>query len=231
MVAEKLGLGGLVFLVGRFAFVAVHELAHGLAMASFGRRVSAPGSSRVDLPVCVRRHVGGVVRAAAPADRGQRRRAASSDFSLGACSRSAASRCPTGRSATSSSSSRSGLRRRDLQPQPVPRPRRLPHPRGRAARAWAAAARARAVRAPAGGAAGDGRSPVLARYSLAGLVWSVVAALFAIGCRLRYEPVMLELAPRRRRVGRAGHAVGRAVRPCSSWSAARSRAGARACGS
>jgi putative peptide zinc metalloprotease protein len=43
VVADRLGLGGLVFLFGRFAVVAVHELAHGLAMASFGRRVQHAG--------------------------------------------------------------------------------------------------------------------------------------------------------------------------------------------
>jgi len=43
VVASKLGLGGLVFLGGRFAVVAVHELAHGLTMASYGRRVERAG--------------------------------------------------------------------------------------------------------------------------------------------------------------------------------------------
>jgi putative peptide zinc metalloprotease protein len=43
VVADRIGLGGLVFLAGRFAVVAVHELAHGLAMASVGRRVSHAG--------------------------------------------------------------------------------------------------------------------------------------------------------------------------------------------
>jgi hypothetical protein len=43
VVADRLGLGGLVFLAGRFVLVALHELAHGLAMASFGRRVSHAG--------------------------------------------------------------------------------------------------------------------------------------------------------------------------------------------
>jgi hypothetical protein len=43
VVAKKIGLGGLVFLFGRFAVVVVHELAHGLAMASFGRRVPRAG--------------------------------------------------------------------------------------------------------------------------------------------------------------------------------------------
>ena len=43
VVASKIGLGGVVFLVGRFAVVAVHELAHGLTMASYGRRVDKAG--------------------------------------------------------------------------------------------------------------------------------------------------------------------------------------------
>ena len=43
VVARKIGIGGLVFLAGRFAVVAVHETAHGLTMASFGRRVQKVG--------------------------------------------------------------------------------------------------------------------------------------------------------------------------------------------
>jgi putative peptide zinc metalloprotease protein len=43
VVASKLGIGGIVFLLGRFAVVAVHELAHGLVMASYGRRVEQAG--------------------------------------------------------------------------------------------------------------------------------------------------------------------------------------------
>jgi putative peptide zinc metalloprotease protein len=43
VVARKIGLGGLVFVVGRFAVVAFHETAHGLAMASYGRRVRKAG--------------------------------------------------------------------------------------------------------------------------------------------------------------------------------------------
>jgi putative peptide zinc metalloprotease protein len=37
---------------------------------------------------------------------------------------------------------------------------------------------------------------VLARYSLFGLGWSVLAACFAIGMSLRYEKIFLALAPR-----------------------------------
>jgi putative peptide zinc metalloprotease protein len=43
VVAQKVGLGGLVFLLGRFAVVALHELAHGLALASVGRRAGGVG--------------------------------------------------------------------------------------------------------------------------------------------------------------------------------------------
>ena len=43
VVAKRIGLGALVFLLGRFAVVAVHETAHGLTMASFGRRIQRAG--------------------------------------------------------------------------------------------------------------------------------------------------------------------------------------------
>jgi putative peptide zinc metalloprotease protein len=43
IVHHSLGLGGLAFLAGRFVVVACHECAHGLTMASFGRRASRAG--------------------------------------------------------------------------------------------------------------------------------------------------------------------------------------------
>lgn len=43
VVASKIGIGGLVFFGGRLAVVVVHEMAHGLTMASFGRRVDRAG--------------------------------------------------------------------------------------------------------------------------------------------------------------------------------------------
>jgi putative peptide zinc metalloprotease protein len=49
VVARKVGLGGLAFLLGRFVVVAIHELAHGLAMASFGRKPSHAGVKLVFL--------------------------------------------------------------------------------------------------------------------------------------------------------------------------------------
>jgi putative peptide zinc metalloprotease protein len=43
VVAKKIGLGGLVFLIGRFAIAAVHEAAHALTMEKFGRHVGTAG--------------------------------------------------------------------------------------------------------------------------------------------------------------------------------------------
>jgi putative peptide zinc metalloprotease protein len=43
VVASRVGLGGLIFLAGRFLVVVVHEFAHGLTVASFGRKVPKAG--------------------------------------------------------------------------------------------------------------------------------------------------------------------------------------------
>ena len=43
VVADRIGIGALVFLLGRFLVVAFHELAHGLVVSSYGRRVSRAG--------------------------------------------------------------------------------------------------------------------------------------------------------------------------------------------
>jgi putative peptide zinc metalloprotease protein len=43
VVASKAGLGGVVFVVGRLAVAGVHEVAHGLVLASFGRTVRSAG--------------------------------------------------------------------------------------------------------------------------------------------------------------------------------------------
>ena len=65
--------------------VAAHETAHGLTMASL-RPAGAQGrpEAAADLPLRLRGHVRGVVRAPAPADRDQRGRARSPTSSLGA---------------------------------------------------------------------------------------------------------------------------------------------------
>ncbi len=143
VVANKIGLGGLVFLLGRFAVVAVHETAHGLTMSSFGRRVEKAGLKLV------------VIFPFAYVDTSQawfeprRRRIAISaagpvaDFSLGAIFSLCCLALPDGHGARHLLPARvRRLRRRVLQPQPVHRARRLPHARRLAARARAAAARA-----------------------------------------------------------------------------------------
>jgi hypothetical protein len=38
-------------------------------------------------------------------------------------------------------------------------------------------------------------SPALARYAVFGAIWSGVAACFAVGMSLRYEPSLMHLAP------------------------------------
>jgi putative peptide zinc metalloprotease protein len=43
VVASRVGIGGLVFLIGRFLVVLSHEVAHGLTVVSFGRRVPRAG--------------------------------------------------------------------------------------------------------------------------------------------------------------------------------------------
>jgi putative peptide zinc metalloprotease protein len=43
VVASHLAIGGAAFMAGRFALVAVHELAHGLALTHFGRRAARGG--------------------------------------------------------------------------------------------------------------------------------------------------------------------------------------------
>jgi putative peptide zinc metalloprotease protein len=43
VVADRVGLGGFVFLIGRALVAAVHETAHGLALAACGRRVREAG--------------------------------------------------------------------------------------------------------------------------------------------------------------------------------------------
>ena len=188
VVASKLGLGGLVFLLGRSAVVAVHELAHGLAMASSGRRVERAGFKLllvfpyafVDTSQAWfeprRRRI--AISAAGPA----------SDVTLGAVFSIGCLLLRRRRGARHLLPARvRRLPRGLLQPQPVPRPRRLPHPRRRTARAEPAPPRARAVRAPARGPPADGDSRLLARYSVFAAGWSVIAALFVIAMTLRYR--------------------------------------------
>jgi putative peptide zinc metalloprotease protein len=196
VVASKIGLGGLVFLAGRFAFAAVHELAHGLAMASYGRRIDRAGIKAIFILPYVfvdtseawfepRRHRI-VVSAAGPV----------SDFTIG------------GLFAVLSTLVDGTLREVffqlafsayigalfNLNPfldrdgyHILVDVLREP---GLKKRAKAQFER-RMV--------GDRRETdqrALAWYSVAAAVWSVVGALFAIGMSLRYEKIMVALAPK-----------------------------------
>jgi hypothetical protein len=196
VVAQKIGIGGLVFLGGRFLVVAFHELAHGLTMASFGRRVHRAGLKLIFIfPYAFvdtseawfeprRRRI--AISAAGPV----------SDFSLGAifsiCSvvfdgtvrevffqLAFASYVGAffnlnpfldrdGYHIMVDALREPGLRRRAREQLE----RRLSR-RG-----------------------GASENRVLLRYSIAGLVWSVVLAGFAIFMSLRYEPIMTALAPK-----------------------------------
>jgi putative peptide zinc metalloprotease protein len=56
-------------------------------------------------------------------------------------------------------------------------------------------AKAQFSRRLSGGEPDPTDSPVLARYSIFGLVWFVLMGFFAIGFSLRYKPIMEQLAP------------------------------------
>ena len=196
VVARKIGIGGLVFLLGRFLLAAVHETAHGLTMASFGRKVHHAGFKLlVIFPYAY------VDTSEAWFEPRRRRIAISgagavSDFSLaglfsliclalgpgtirdicfqlafagyvGACFNLNPFIERDGYHILVDWLREPGLRRRARQQF--------------------------ARRLSGGAAAGD--SPVLARYSLFGLGWSVVAAVFAIGMSLRYKGFLDALAP------------------------------------
>jgi Zn-dependent protease len=197
VVARKIGLGGLVFLLGRFAFVAVHETAHGLTMASFGRRIERAGLKLIAIfPYAFvdtseawfeprRRRI--AISAAGPV----------SDFALGGVFSLLCLLLP-----------RSTVRDIffnlafaayvggffNLNPfierdgyHILVDVLREPGLRRRAKEQFARRIAGR-------GASTD--SPVLLRYSLFGLGWSVLAALFAIGMTFRYEKIMVQLAPK-----------------------------------
>jgi putative peptide zinc metalloprotease protein len=196
VVARRIGLGGVVFLLGRFLVVCVHELAHGLAMASYGRPIERAGLKLMLIfPYAFvdtseawfeprRRRI--AVSAAGPA----------SDFTVGAvfslcCLLLAAGTVRDiffqlafaayvgacfnlnpfldrdGYHILVDVLREPGLRRR---------------------------ARAQFARRLSGGPS-DGDSPVLARYSLFGVAWSVLAAGFAIAMTFRYKETLERFAP------------------------------------
>jgi putative peptide zinc metalloprotease protein len=196
VVAEKIGIGGLVFLLGRFAVVAVHETAHGLAMASFGRRIEKAGLKLVVvLPYAF------VDTSEAWFEPRRRRIAISgagpvSDLALGALFSICCLALPDGTvrdiffqlafaAYVGAFFNLNPFIERDGYHMLVDWLRE-PGLRRRAREQFAR-------RLSGGGRSDD--SPVLARYSLWGLGWTVLAGGFAVALSIRYLPVMKELAP------------------------------------
>jgi len=196
VVASKIGLGGLVFLAGRFIVVAIHETAHALAMASFGRRVEKAGLKLLFIfPYAFvdtseawfeprRRRI--AISAAGPV----------SDFSVGAVFSLCCLLLPDGTVRDiffnlafaayvgaffnlNPFIDRDGYQMLvDVLQEPGLRRR----------------AKDQFSRKLSGKGDDAADSPVLARYSLFGLAWSFLFAFFAIGMTLRYKPIMDQLA-------------------------------------
>ena len=196
VVAKKVGLGGLVFLIGRLAIASVHETAHGLTMESFGRHVGNAGIKMVLVFPYVfvdtsdawfeprRRRM--AVSAAGPV----------SDFTLGGLFSLSALVLPAGTTRDiffqltlaayigglfnlNPFLERDGYHILvDLLGEPTLRRRARED-----------------LRARLSGRAHGSQSPVLARYSLFGLAWSTLAGLFAVGLSIRYEPRLAALLP------------------------------------
>jgi putative peptide zinc metalloprotease protein len=197
VVASKIGIGGLVFLLGRFAIAAVHETAHALTMASFGRRVEKAGLKLVVIfPYAFvdtseawfeprRRRI--AISAAGPV----------SDFSLGAIFALSCFALPAGTvrdiffqlafaGYVGAFFNLNPFIERDGYHMLVDWLRE-PGLRRRAREQFGRRLSGRAR---------SSDSPVLARYSLFGLVWTVLAGAFAVVLSLRYEPIMTALAPK-----------------------------------
>jgi putative peptide zinc metalloprotease protein len=195
VVASKIGIGGLIFLAGRFLVVAIHETAHGLTMASFGRSIDKAGLKFVFvIPYAFvdtneawfeprRRRI--AISAAGPV----------SDLALGGlfsiCSLAFAG---TVREVFFQLAFAAYIGAFfNLNPfldrdgyQMLVDVLREPGLRRRAREQFERRLSGR-------GRSSD--SPVLARYSLAGLVWGVLAVGFAVYMSLRYEPIMIRYAP------------------------------------
>jgi putative peptide zinc metalloprotease protein len=196
VVAKHLGIGGLVFLLGRFALAAVHETAHGLTMASFGRHVDRAGLKLLFIfPYAF------VDTSEAWFEPRRRRIAISgagavSDFTLaGLFSLICFALPPSTIRDICFQVAFAGYIGALFNLNPfIERDGyhilvdwlREPGLRRRAREQFARRLSGKKV---------EGDSPVLARYSLFGLGWSFMAAFFAIGMSLRYKSILDSLAP------------------------------------
>lgn len=197
VVAHRLLLGGLVFIAGRFLLVALHETAHGLALAHYGRRTDRAGLRLIMLfPYAFvdtseayfepRSHRI-VISAAGPV----------SDFACGAAFAIACALSPKGNV-------------RDVLFQlafaayvgaffnanPF-----LDRDGYQILSDWLGESRLReraraqlSARLSSGARQGEGSS-VLGRYAIAGLVWSLIGAGFVLVLSLRYYDRLSALAP------------------------------------
>ena len=195
VVANKVGIGGLVFILGRLAIAAVHETAHGLTLASFGRRVQRAGLKLLGIVPYVfvdtsdawfeprRRRI--AVSAAGPV----------SDFALGGvfsvcCLVVAAGTARDVFFQLAFAAYLGGLF--NLNPfverdgyHILVDALREPGLRRRAREQLAGRLRGRPVP----------ESKVLARYSLLGVAWTVLAASFGLALSLRYGHELARFAP------------------------------------
>jgi putative peptide zinc metalloprotease protein len=198
VVANRLVLGGAVFVLGRFALVAVHELAHGMALAHYKRRATRGGLrllmifpyAFVDTSEAYfepRQHRI-VISAAGPV----------SDVSLGAAFSFLCAGWPAGAvrevffqlafaAYVGAFFNLNPFLDRDGY-QILVDVLREPDLRQRARQQFAERL--------SGAVPADHGSSVLGRYAIFGLIWSIMAAGFAIVFSTRYYDRMLALAPR-----------------------------------
>jgi putative peptide zinc metalloprotease protein len=197
VVAHKLLIGGAVFIAARFALVAFHELAHGLALAHYKRRAARGGLrlvlifpyAFVDTSEAYFEPRGHrmVISAAGPA----------SDLTLAALFAALCAVAPHGSLRDvffqlafaayvgaffnlNPFLDRDGYNILvDFLHEPRLRPR----------------ARQQFAEKLSGQARGEQTSPVLGRYATAGLIWSVIGAAFAIIISIRYYDRLKALAP------------------------------------
>lgn len=199
VVAHRLILGGLVFLAGRFAIVMVHELAHGLALTHYGRSTDRAGfrllwifpyafvdSSEAYFESRTHRIV---ISAAGPL----------TDFSLGALFSVLCAVFPKGSNVgevffqlafagyVGAFFNLNPFLDRDGY-QILCEWLREPHLKQRA--------RQQLRERLSGQRSAEESSPVLARYAIAGLVWSALGAVFVAVLSLRYYSVLVKFAPK-----------------------------------
>jgi putative peptide zinc metalloprotease protein len=197
VVAHRLVIGGAVFIAGRFTIVAVHELAHGLALAHYGRTTRRAGlrllfifpyafvdSSEAYFEPRMHRIV---ISAAGPL----------SDFSIAAAFSIACAISPRGNvrdvffqlafaGYVGAFFNANPFLDRDGY-QILCEWLREPGLKQRA--------RQQLKQRLSGRVTGEQTSPVLGRYAIAGLVWSVIGAGFVAILSLRYYTRLSALAP------------------------------------